>query len=119
MSAAARFLELSGSVDNAIKLLLNFGDQAGDIDKAIDLLRQCKGMVDYVLKYLQGGSDGVKKNPIYIFKLYLALDRYVEAAKTAFILSDREVEQQRFGRAKALLLTCMNKLRLANKGRVP
>lgn len=39
MAAAARFLELSGSVDNAIKLLLNFGDQAGDIDKAIDLLR--------------------------------------------------------------------------------
>lgn len=60
-----------------------------------------------MLKYLQGGADGVKKNPIYIFKLYLALDRYVEASKTAFILSDREIEGQRFGRAKALLLTCM------------
>lgn len=106
MAAAARFLELSGSIDNAIKLLLNFGDGNADIDKAIDLLRQNRGMVDYVLKYLQGGNDGVKKNPIYIFKLYLALDRFNEASKTAYLLADREVDNGRFGRAKNLLLTC-------------
>lgn len=39
-------------MDSAIKLLLNFGDGAGDIDRAIDLLRVSRGMVDYVLKYL-------------------------------------------------------------------
>ncbi|CAL6061016.1 WD40_repeat protein [Hexamita inflata] len=119
MNAAARFLELSGSIDNAIKLLLNFGDGAGDIDRAIDLLRGCKSMVDYVLKYLQGGSDGVKKNPVYIFKLYLALDRFGQAAQTAFVLADRENEQGRFGRAKGLLLNCMQKLKTANQNRVP
>lgn len=32
LQAAAKFLELSGSTENAIKLLLNFGDNAGDID---------------------------------------------------------------------------------------
>ncbi|KAH0573171.1 WD40 repeat protein [Spironucleus salmonicida] len=118
MTAAAKFLELSGAVDNAIKLLLNYGDGSSDIDKAIDLLKNCKNMVDYVLKYLQGGSDGVKKNPIFIFKLYLALDRHQDAAKTAYILADREIENQRFNRAKSILLTCMNKLKQAT-GKVP
>lgn len=119
MAAAAKFLELSGGVDNAIKLLLNYGDGQGDIDKAIDLLRQSRGMVDYVLKYLQGGSDGVKKNPIYIFKLYLALDRFAEAAKTASLLADREIDAGRYARARNLLLTCQQKLLLANNGRCP
>lgn len=54
IEAAAKFLELSGGqgVDSAIKLLLNFGNGTSDIDKAIDLLRASRGMVDYVLKYL-------------------------------------------------------------------
>lgn len=34
----------------------------------------------------------MKKNPIFIFKLYLGLDRFVEASKTAFILADREID---------------------------
>lgn len=42
LQAAAKFLELSGSTDNAIKLLLNFGDNNADIDTAIDLLKDCR-----------------------------------------------------------------------------
>ena len=76
MDAAAKFLELSGATDNAIKLLLNFGNGHDDIDKAIDLLKKCDSMVNYVLKFLQGANDGQKKNPIYIFKLQLALGRF-------------------------------------------
>jgi len=52
MAAAARFLELAGSTENAIKLLLNFGNNNTDIDKAISLLRNCKTMVNYVLQFL-------------------------------------------------------------------
>lgn len=76
MDAAAKFLELSGATDNAIKLLLNYGNGHDDIDKAIDLLKKCESMVNYVLKFLQGANDGQKKNPIYIFKLQLALGRF-------------------------------------------
>ena len=52
LEAAARFLELSGSSENAIKLLLNYGNGSSDIDAAINLLKKCKSMVEYVLKYL-------------------------------------------------------------------
>jgi hypothetical protein len=92
LAAASRFLELSGSPDNAIKLLLNFGDNNKDIDAAIDLLKDCKQMTDYVLRHIQGGADNTKKNPIFIFKLYLGLDRFMEANKTAFILAEREID---------------------------
>ena len=41
LTAAARFLELSGAVDNSIKLLMHYGDGTNDLDKAIELLRLC------------------------------------------------------------------------------
>lgn len=61
----------------------------------------------------------MRKNPVYIFKLYLALDRFAEASKTAFLLADREMDNARFGRARALLLTCQQRLFQAMGGKCP
>lgn len=49
-------------------------------------------MTDYIMKHIQGANDGVKKGPIYIFKLYLGLDRFQEAAKAAMLLTEREID---------------------------
>lgn len=118
IEAAAKFLQLSGSADAAVKLLLVYGNGSTDIDRAIELLSSCRHMVEFVLKFLQGSADGVKKSPVYIIKLYMALERYADAAHTAYVLADREIEKARYSRAKGLLLQTMGRLR-AQCGRVP
>jgi WD repeat-containing protein 19 len=41
-----------------------------------------EGLIHQLLDYLMGDTDGVPKDSNYIFKLYMALGNYAQAAKT-------------------------------------
>lgn len=116
--AAAHFLELLGEHEAAIKLLLHYGDGSTDIDKALDLLKSCKqsvSIIELILKYLNGELDGCKRPPLYVFKFYMAMEKYGDAARTAYLLADREIEAGRYSKAKSVLIQCACKLRMQAK----
>lgn len=118
IKAASHFLELLGEYEAAIKLLLHYGDGSTDIDKALDLLKSCKqsvSTIELVLKYLNGELDGCKRPPIYVFKFYMAMEKYGDATRTAYLLADREIEAGRYSKAKSVLIQCACKLRAQAK----
>jgi len=43
-----------------------------------------------LIDFLMGETDGVPKDPNYIFRLYMALGNYPQAAKTAIIIARQE-----------------------------
>ncbi|TNJ26146.1 WD-repeat membrane protein, partial [Giardia muris] len=118
VGVAAHFLELSGAQDFAIKLLITHGNGTTDIDKAIDLLRTCKSMFEYVIDHLKSAPDGMKRSSSYIFKIFLAMERYSEAAAVVCGLADRETDEEHYSKAKSLLLQCAAKI-YAQAGKMP
>ena len=64
--------------------------------EAIELAVQCVGkakdesLTHLLIEYLMGDHDGMPKDAKYLFKLYLSLKQYVEAAKTAILIARQE-----------------------------
>ena len=55
------------------------------------------------IDFLMGESDGVPKDPKFIFRLYMALGKYPEAVRTANIIARQEqVQCSKDGEACAL-----------------
>lgn len=67
----------------------------------------CKQLTDYLL----GQNDGQTKNPKYIFKMYISMGNFVEAAKTAVIIALDEQAAGNYRQAHDLLFECYRKLR--------
>jgi len=71
-----------------------------------------------LIDFLMGESDGVPKDPNYIFRLYMALGNYPQAAKTAVIISRQEQELGNYRVAHQILFDTHKEL-TAQKIRVP
>ena len=54
------------------------------------LLSPVCSLTHQLIDHLMGESDGVPKDPNYIFRLYMALGNYEKAAKTAVIIAKQE-----------------------------
>lgn len=52
-----------------------------------------------------GDHDGMPKDAKYLFKLYLSLKKYVEAAKTAVLISRQEQQSGNYRDAHDVLFT--------------
>eukprot|EP00026_Physarum_polycephalum_P003547 Phypoly_transcript_03560.p1 GENE.Phypoly_transcript_03560~~Phypoly_transcript_03560.p1 ORF type:complete len:493 (+),score=71.34 Phypoly_transcript_03560:931-2409(+) len=76
----------------ALKLFIQAGEPA--IERAIEVVGEAKSetLVHQLLDYLMGDSDGIPKDPNYIFRLYMALGNFAQAAKTAVIIARSEQE---------------------------
>ncbi|KAI9093093.1 hypothetical protein DFS34DRAFT_717341 [Phlyctochytrium arcticum] len=130
----ASYLENKGNFLTAGKYLL----QAGDYAKALAMFLQCpahvEGGVDLAIEtvglaksdalthqlidYLMGETDGIPKDAKYIFKLYMSLGQYKEAARTAIIIAREEQALGNYRAARDLLLDNYRQLR-ATKNHVP
>ena len=71
-----------------------------------------------LIDFLMGETDGVPKDPNYIFRLYMALGNYPQAAKTAIIIARQEQELGNYRVAHQILLDTHKELTL-QKIRVP
>lgn len=71
-----------------------------------------------LIDYLMGETDGIPKDPNYIFKLYLALGNYVQAASTALIIAKQEQEMGNYKVAHNILLQTHRDLE-AHSVRIP
>lgn len=92
-----------GSYPKALELFLQVGESAAD--KAIELVGKAKQdtLTRQLIDFLMGDTDGIPKDPNYIFRLYMALDNYEQAANTAIIIARQEQELGNYKIAHGIL----------------
>jgi WD repeat-containing protein 19 len=88
--------------------------QCGDreIDAAIEVVgkSQNETLTHQLIDFLVGEKDGVPKDPNYIYRLYLALKKYDEAAKTALIIARQEQDLGNYVLAHSVVVETIRQL---------
>lgn len=115
---AGHFYSVCGHYQKALKFFLKCGDQC--IDKAIALVGDAHSemLTHTLIDFLMGEADGVPKDPNYIYRLYMAMGNYTQAAKTAIIIARQEQELGNYKFAHQVLYKTQRELRQM-KMRVP
>mmetsp|Transcript_29922 Transcript_29922/g.80403 ORF Transcript_29922/g.80403 Transcript_29922/m.80403 type:complete len:508 (-) Transcript_29922:54-1577(-) len=102
----------------ALRLYLKCGER--EMDKAIEVVGKARTeqLTHTLIDFLMGETDGVPKDPNYIFRLYMALGNYPQAAKTAVIIARQEQELGNYRAAHQMLFDTHREL-TANNIAVP
>lgn len=67
-------------------------------------------MTHQLIDFLVGEKDGVPKDPNYIYRLYLALKKYDDAAKTALIIARQEQDLGNYALAHSVVVETIRHL---------
>lgn len=107
---AGKFYSLCGQYQRALRLFLQCGDR--EIDAAIEVVgkSQNETLTHQLIDFLVGEKDGMPKDPNYIYRLYLALKKFDEAAKTALVIARQEQDLGNFPAAHAVLVETIRQL---------
>nr|CCA16506.1 PREDICTED: similar to WD repeat domain 19 putative [Albugo laibachii Nc14] len=111
-AVAANFYQICGNYHKAVRLYLQCGDAF--VSKAIDVVGKARNdmLTHTLIDYLMGETDGIPKDPHHIFRLYMALGNYAQAAKTALIISRQEQDLGNYKVAHDVLLETYRQLTL-------
>jgi len=111
---AAEYYEKAGLFKEALKLFLQVGESA--LDKAIEVVGAARNdvLTHTLVDYLMGEHDRVPKDPNYIFRLYMALGNFRQAARTAVIIAKQEQEEGNYKVAHKMLLDTFKDLESQN-----
>ncbi|XP_053560025.1 WD repeat-containing protein 19 [Bombina bombina] len=112
---AGKFFLLCGQHARALKHFLkcpNTDDNIA-IEMAIETVGQAKEeiLTNQLIDYLMGESDGMPKDAKYLFRLYMALKQYREAARTAIIIAREEQSAGNYRNAHDVLFSMYTELR--------
>ncbi|DAZ95514.1 TPA: LOW QUALITY PROTEIN: hypothetical protein N0F65_001853, partial [Lagenidium giganteum] len=109
---AAEFYQICGNYHKALRLFLQCGDS--ELSKAIDVVGKARNdmLTHTLIDHLMGETDGIPKDPNHIFRLYMALGNYAQAAKTAIIISRQEQELGNYKVAHDVLVETHRQLEL-------
>lgn len=101
---------MCGHYSRALKLFIQCGDR--EIDAAIEVVgkSQNEGLTHQLIDFLVGEKDGVPKDPNYIYRLYMALKKYDDAAKTALIIARQEQEMGNYPLAHSVVFETIRHL---------
>lgn len=107
---AGKFYALCGQHARALRLFLQCGDR--HIDDAIDVVGKShsENLTHQLLDFLVGEKDGVPKDPNYIYRLYLALEKFEDAAKTALLIARQEQDLGNYALAHSVIQETIRKL---------
>ncbi|KAG1699797.1 hypothetical protein DVH05_012692 [Phytophthora capsici] len=121
---AAEFYQAAGNYHKALRLLLacsaaggSAGGQGSAADtalvRAIEVVGAARNdmLTHTLIDHLMGEQDGIPKDPHHIFRLYLALGNYTQAAKTAVIIARQEQELGNYKLARDVLVETSRQLR--------
>ncbi|XP_064419402.1 WD repeat-containing protein 19 isoform X2 [Latimeria chalumnae] len=119
---AGKFFLLCGQHARALKHFLkcpNTEDSMA-IEMAIETVGHAKdeALTNQLIDYLMGESDGMPKDAKYLFRLYMALKQYREAARTAIIIAREEQSAGNYRNAHDVLFSMYTELR-AQKIKIP
>ncbi|XP_005392043.1 PREDICTED: WD repeat-containing protein 19 [Chinchilla lanigera] len=91
---AGKFFLLCGQYSRALKHFLKCTSSEDNmaIEMAIETVGQAKDelLTSQLIDHLMGENDGMPKDAKYLFRLYMALKQYREAARTAIIIAREE-----------------------------
>ena len=88
---AAGQYDLANNQLKALKLYIKAGETF--ITKMLELIEKNKTqehLIQELLDYLMGETDGQPKDPIYTYKLYRILENFRNAAKIAVTIASQE-----------------------------
>ena len=76
-----------------------------EVHRAIEIVGKARSdsLTHTLIDFLMGEPDGVPKDPNYIYRLYLALGNFPQAAKTAVIIARQEQDLGSYKAAHAIL----------------
>ncbi|XP_042197361.1 WD repeat-containing protein 19 [Callorhinchus milii] len=119
---AGKFFMLCGQYPRALKHFLKcpVTEDGQAIEMAIEGVGQAKDetLTNQLIDYLMGESDGMPKDAKYLFRLYMALKQYREAARTAIIIAREEQSAGNYRNAHDVLFSMYTELR-AQKIKIP
>ncbi|KAF0696799.1 Aste57867_12461 [Aphanomyces stellatus] len=109
---AGEFYHVCGNFHKALRLFLQCGE--AELGRAIDVVGKARNdmLTHTLIDYLMGDTDGIPKDPNYIFRLYMALGNYAQAAKTAIIIARQEQELGNYKVAHDVLVETHRQLQL-------
>jgi WD repeat-containing protein 19 len=115
---AGQFWFLCKDYTKALRLFLKCGEKA--VNQAIEVVGRARSdmLTHTLIDFLMGEADGVPKDPNYIFRLYMALGNYPQAAKTAIIIARQEQELGNYRVAHQILFDTHREL-TSQRIRVP
>ncbi|KAH9493994.1 WD repeat-containing protein 19 [Dermatophagoides farinae] len=93
------------SINNDHQMMNNNNNNNNAIELAIDAATHAhdEQVTRLILDYLMGETDGIPKDFKFLFRLYMKMKYYVEAAKTATIISHEEQLSGNYRNAHQLL----------------
>uniref|UniRef100_A0A1A7WGZ7 WD repeat-containing protein 19 n=1 Tax=Iconisemion striatum TaxID=60296 RepID=A0A1A7WGZ7_9TELE len=119
---AGKFFQKCGQYSRALKHFLKCSRTEDNlaIEMAIETVGQAKdnALTNQLIEYLLGESDGVPKEAKYLFRLYMALEQYREAARTAIIIAREEQLAGNYRIAHDVLFSMYTELQ-AQKIKIP
>lgn len=115
---AGRFYCLARQYKKGLRLLLQAAGESSEseaeaINLSIEAAAEAKDeqVTRTLLDFLVGETDGMPKEFKYLFKLYMRLGQYREAAKTAVVIAREEQNLGNYRNAHQLLFGMSNELR--------
>ncbi|XP_053433509.1 WD repeat-containing protein 19 isoform X4 [Nycticebus coucang] len=119
---AGKFFLLCGQYSRALKHFLKCPSSEDNvaIEMAIETVGQAKDelLTSQLIDHLMGESDGMPKDAKYLFRLYMALKQYREAARTAIIIAREEQSSGNYRNAHDVLLSMYLELK-SQKIKIP
>ncbi|XP_073502065.1 WD repeat-containing protein 19 [Phyllobates terribilis] len=112
---AGKFFLLCGQHARALKHFLKCptAEENAAIEMAIETVGQAKDemLTNQLIDHLMGESDGMPKDAKYLFRLYMALKQYREAARTAIIIAREEQSAGNYRNAHDVLFSMYMELK--------
>ncbi|XP_046853283.1 WD repeat-containing protein 19-like [Xenia sp. Carnegie-2017] len=119
---AGKFFSKAGQYSKALKHLLKCpsNEESQAIELAIETVGLAKddGLIHQLIDYLMGEADGIPKDAKYVFRIYMALEQYREAAKTAIIIAREDQSAGNYRNAHDVLFAMYQEL-LQHKINIP
>lgn len=118
---AGKFFLLGGQYPKAMKHFLKCNPEDGQaIELAIETVGRANDdvLTKQLVDFLMGDVDGNPKDAKYLFRLYMALKKYGEAARTAIIIAREEQNAGNYRNAHDVLFSMYQELK-QNKIKIP
>ncbi|PRP88379.1 WD repeat-containing protein 19-like [Planoprotostelium fungivorum] len=111
---AGHYYSVCGQFQKALRLFLSMGDKA--IDQAIEVIGKAKSdaLTRQLIDFLMGDTDGIPKDPQYIYRFHMSLKNYEQAAPSAIIIARQEQELGNYKVAHSILFTTYKDLESFN-----
>jgi WD repeat-containing protein 19 len=109
---AGRYFSRASHFHKALNCFLDPSNGDKCLNDAVEVVGRSKNdtLALTLIDYLTGDTDGIPKDPQYIFKIYIALKNFEQAAKAALVISENHRSAGNYRVAHGVLLDTHSQL---------